>query len=98
MMVVMSKMFKKGFTLIELLVVIGVLAIVSAFWTTEKIQKSLTQVVAIIALFFAAYGFLVASSPPPNTFGVANLENPYDNLLHLAVAVWAGYVGFLARP
>lgn len=77
--------------------VVGVLAIVSAFWTNEKIQKSLTQAVAIITLFFAVYGFLVANSPSPNTFGVANLENPYDNLLHLIVAVWAGYVGFFAR-
>lgn len=45
--------------------------------------------VGIIALFFGVYGFLVANNAEPNTFGLANLENPADNLLHLFVAVWA---------
>jgi hypothetical protein len=45
--------------------------------------------VGLIALFFAVYGFLQAGSAEPNTFGVANLENPSDNLLHLVVGVVA---------
>jgi hypothetical protein len=44
--------------------------------------------VGIIALFFGVYGFLVAGSATPNTFGLANLELG-DNLLHLIVAAWA---------
>ena len=31
----------------------------------------------------------MSGSPVPNTFGVANLESPFDNVLHLAVGVWA---------
>lgn len=45
--------------------------------------------VGLIALFFAVYGFLQAGAAEPNTFGVANLENPSDNLLHLVVGVVA---------
>jgi hypothetical protein len=45
--------------------------------------------VGIIALFFAIYGFVVSGAAEPNTFGLANLENPSDNLLHLVVAAWA---------
>ena len=45
--------------------------------------------VGLLALFFAVYGVLVGSSAEPNTFGLANLENPADNILHLVVALWA---------
>ena len=45
--------------------------------------------VGIIALFFGVYGFVVSSGTEPNTFGISNLENPADNLLHLVVAIWA---------
>lgn len=47
--------------------------------------------VGIIALFFAIYGFVQSGAAEPNTFGLANLENPSDNLLHLVVAIWAFY-------
>jgi uncharacterized membrane protein HdeD (DUF308 family) len=45
--------------------------------------------VGVIALFFAVYGFIQAGAAEPNTFGVANLENPSDNLLHLVVGIVA---------
>ena len=45
--------------------------------------------VGLLALFFAVYGVLVGNNAEPNTFGLANLENPADNLLHLVVALWA---------
>lgn len=45
--------------------------------------------VGVLALFFAVYGFIVAGAAEPNTFGVANLENPSDNLLHLVVGIVA---------
>ena len=47
--------------------------------------------VGIIALFFAVYGFIQSGAAEPNTFGLANLENPSDNLLHIVVAAWAFY-------
>jgi uncharacterized membrane protein HdeD (DUF308 family) len=45
--------------------------------------------VGVIALFFAVYGFIQAGAAEPNTFGLANLENPSDNLLHLVVGIVA---------
>ena len=46
---------------------------------------------AVVALFFGVYGFVVASADSPNTFGLANLESPLDNILHLVVGAWAAY-------
>jgi hypothetical protein len=54
--------------------------------------------VGIVALFFAAYGFVVSGSPVPNTFGLANLENPADNILHLVVGAWALYSAWRPEP
>ena len=55
--------------------------------------KYIVLLVGVVALFFGLYGFLVASVPPLNTFGLANLENPYDNILHLVVGAWAFWAG-----
>lgn len=74
--------------------VLGVVALVAAFMADAKTQKLLTQVVAVVALFFGLYGFVVGGNPPLNTFGVANLETPLDHLLHLVVGAWAGYAGW----
>jgi hypothetical protein len=52
----------------------------------------------VVALFFAGYGFLVSGNTAPNTFGVANLENPFDNILHLVVGIWALYAAWRAQP
>jgi hypothetical protein len=50
----------------------------------------------IVAVFFGVYGFVVAGQPAPNTFGISNLENPLDNLLHLVVGAWALYAAWRA--
>lgn len=57
----------------------------------EPFYKSIVILVGIIALFFGVYGFLVAGQEAPNTFGLANLESPADNVLHLVVGAWALY-------
>ena len=53
--------------------------------------RTIVGLVAVIALFFGAYGFLLptGSSADPNTFGIANLESPSENLLHLVVGIVA---------
>jgi hypothetical protein len=58
----------------------------------------IVYLVGIISLFFAAWGFLHAGSAVPNTFGVANLENPADNILHLVVGVWAVAAAYMTKP
>lgn len=77
--------------------VLGLVAVVAAYSVDAKMQKMLVQLVAVIALFFGVYGFFVAAVPPMNTFGVANLETPYDNILHLVVGAWAAYVGWMSK-
>jgi hypothetical protein len=53
--------------------------------------------VGVVALFFGVYGFVVAGDTSgANTFGLANLESPADNLLHLVVGAWAVWAGW--RP
>lgn len=50
--------------------------------------KWIVVLVGVITLFFGVYGFIIAGAPVPNTFGVANLENPADNILHLGVRIF----------
>ncbi|MCI0345081.1 MAG: hypothetical protein L0221_06480 [Chloroflexi bacterium] len=56
--------------------------------------------VGVIALFFGIYGFVLPVGDPSNlnTFGVADLENPADNILHLVVAAWAFLAGWKSEP
>ncbi|HEY8868618.1 MAG TPA: hypothetical protein VIM30_04435 [Candidatus Limnocylindrales bacterium] len=54
--------------------------------------------VGVIALFFAVYGLVVSGNASPNTFGLANLENPFDNVLHFVVAAWAFWSARSAEP
>ena len=50
----------------------------------------------VVAIFFAVYGFAIGGNAAPNTFGVANLESPADDILHLVVAAWAFYAAWRA--
>jgi hypothetical protein len=75
---------------------LGVVALAAVFvpglnTALAPYYRAIVGLVGIIALFFAVYGFLqpAGSSADPNTFGVANLENPADNLLHLVVGIAA---------
>lgn len=68
--------------------VIGVVAMVAAYMFSEANQKMLTMAVGVIALFAGLYSLFGYSY----LFG-ANLENPLDTLLHLAVGGWALWAG-----
>lgn len=83
-------------------VVLGVVALAAVYVpglnsVLAPYYKPIVILVGIISLFFGVYGFVVAGAPPLNTFGVANLENPIDNILHLVVGAWALYAAFLPR-
>jgi len=58
--------------------------------------KWIVVLVGLIGLFFGVYGFILPAggSALPNAFGISNLESPLDNLLHLAIAVWAFWAAF----
>jgi uncharacterized membrane protein len=58
--------------------------------------RPIVILLGIVALFFAIYGFAVGGNAAPNTFGVANLESPADDILHLVVAAYAFYAAW--RP
>ena len=63
----------------------------------EPYYRWIVILLGIVALFFGIYGFVVAGDASGvNTFGLANLESPADNILHLVVAAWALYAAW--RP
>ncbi len=63
----------------------------------EPYYRWIVILLGIVALFFAAYGVVVAgNSGMANTFGLANLEFPSDDILHLVVGAWALYAAW--RP
>ena len=67
--------------------ILGIVALVAAFLLKPDMQKPLTLVVGIIALAVGVIGFFL-SDTTPNFIGVT-LQNPLDNILHLAVGAWA---------
>ena len=78
---------------------LGIIAIAAAYLLKDaQAQKWLVAVVGVTALFFTIVGFAVGGdvTTGANTFGIANLESPADDILHLVVGVWALYAAF--RP
>ena len=64
----------------------------------EPYYRWIVILLGLVSLFFAVYGFTVSGNPAPNTFGLANLENPFDNVLHLVVGAWALYAAWRPSP
>jgi len=64
--------------------VLGIAGLAAAFIFPAMWQKWLVILLGVVGLGVAAYGWFVGSM----IFG-ANLENPADNILHLAVGAWA---------
>jgi hypothetical protein len=76
--------------------VLGIVALAAVFvpglnTALAPYYRAIVGLVGVIALFFAVYGFLqpAGTGANPNTFGVSNLENPADDLLHLVVGIAA---------
>ena len=77
---------------------LGIIGLAAGFGLKDRfIHRGLTAVVGITALIFGLLGWFLPSGGAlkdgafanPNVLGLANLESPSDNLLHLFVAVWA---------
>ena len=64
--------------------VLGIAGLAAAFIFPAMWQKWLVIILGVVGLAVAAYGWFVGTM----IYG-ANLENPADNILHLAVGTWA---------
>ncbi len=64
--------------------IIGAAGLIAAFVLPGNLQKILTIVVGIVAVVVGLYSLIISTS-----FFGANLENPLDTILHLAVGAWA---------
>lgn len=64
--------------------VLGVVALIAAYGLkSDSAMKNLVILVGVLGLFFAVYNIFSTD------FLGANLENPADLILHLAVGLWA---------
>lgn len=63
--------------------VLGVVGLIAAFFFPAALQKSLVILLGVVGVLVGLYSIF-----SPNFLG-ANLENPADTLLHLAVGAWA---------
>ena len=69
--------------------VLGVVALIVAFWLGGAMQSTVTLLVGIVGIVVGLMGFFLGSDMQYNFYGLANLENPLDNVLHLVVGAWA---------
>jgi hypothetical protein len=79
---------------------LGLIGMAAGFGLKDRmVHRGLTAVVGVTGLAFGLLGFFLPSGGAllngafanPNFLGLANLESPADNLLHLFVAAWAGW-------
>lgn len=79
--------------------VLGIVGIAVGFGLKNAgLHRLLTIALLATAAFFTIWGLLLPSGgalsngafATPNFYGLANLENPADSILHLVVAAWAG--------
>ena len=69
--------------------VLGIVALIAAFMLPQGLQAGTTVLVGILGVVIGLLGFFLGSGMQYNFYGLANLENPLDNLLHLVVGAWA---------
>ncbi len=74
--------------------VLGVVALALAPLPLGEVKKWVAVLVGVLAIVVGVLGFMVSGNPSPNLYGVVNLENPIDNVLHLVVGVWALIAAF----
>lgn len=72
---------------------LGIVALLLAPLPLGELKRWVVVLVGLVALFFGVAGFMVSSNAAPNFYGVTNLEF-LDNIVHLAVGVWALYAAF----
>jgi hypothetical protein len=82
-------------------VALGIVGLGAGFGTKNPdLHRWLVAFIALSGLFTGIYGFTLVAGDEMhrNFFGLANLENPADNVLHLVVGLWAAAAAYLNRP
>ena len=82
-------------------VALGIVGLGAGFGTKNAdLHRWLVAFIAVSGLFTGIYGFTLAAGDEMhrNFFGLANLENPADNVLHLVVGIWAAAAAYLNKP
>lgn len=64
--------------------VLGVVGLIAAFAFPASLQKPLVLLLGVVGVLVGLYSLVY-----PGNFLGANLENPADTVLHLAVGAWA---------
>ena len=86
--------------------VLGIVALGFGFIVKDQnVTRWLVVIVGAVGIITGAGGFFLANGDfmgghfaHPNFFGLANLENPADNLLHLVVGIVALLAVYMNRP
>ncbi len=86
--------------------VLGIVALgVGFFVKDQNANKWLVVIIGVSGLIVGVWGFFLANGDfmgghfaHPNFYGLANLENPADNLLHLVVGIVALLAVYMNRP
>jgi hypothetical protein len=82
-------------------IALGVVGLGAGFGTKNaELHRWLVAFIALTGLATGIYGFTLAAGDEMhrNFFGLANLENPADNVLHVVVGIWAGAAAYLNLP
>lgn len=74
-------------------------ALIGSLVLSDRLARWLVLIIGIGAVTVGLFGLFLTNGPIGsfNTFGLANLENPADNLFHLSGGVWALAVVWLSR-
>lgn len=72
--------------------VLGVVGIASSFYLSAVYQKYLVTLLGVVGVVVGVYSLAVSTA----LLG-ANLENPADTVLHLAVGAWALYAALVGK-
>lgn len=78
-------MFNRNENIVHLIV--GAIALVAYYFAKANLQKNLTLLAGVIALYFGVHGLFLSPTAELNYFDVANLEY-VQSVLYLALGVW----------
>ncbi len=67
--------------------VVGLVALVAYYFASSNLQKNLTLLIGVVALYFGVHGLFLSPTINPNYFNVANLEY-VQSILYLVFGVW----------